>query len=1079
MTAAAKATFLSLLLATAVLGQNHPELQWQEFETEHFRILYHQGLEAAGRRAAEIAEAAYGPVTELYDYRPEDRVRIVLKGYDDYANGAAFFYHDTIEIWTTALDHDFDLRGSSDWLTNVITHEFVHIISLGAARKGPQRVPALYLQYFGYQREPNRPDVLVGYPDVISSYPVTATVVPMWFAEGIAQYQAEGARQDRWDSHRDMILRTAVLNDAVLDFDEMGVFGKRGFGNEFVYDHGYGLARYIGDTYGAVKLADLCRAMASWPAFAIDGAIEKVLGISAAELHENWLSSMRQAYEVQVASLGPLREGAPLNKGEPLGVQVNKGDPLDGAAAEESAPENDGFSNIQPSYSPDGRYLAYLSTGKRDHGPHVLVLRDLASEEEEVLTGPITSTLGWSPDSRRILFVRKDGVEHGSRQADIYEYDLDGPEMGLGRKIVWTLPAMVTGLGPDQSQVRRLTDGARALYPSYSPDGEQIAYIGSDGVTNNLAVMKSDGSDVRYLTEYDDGTLLFTPRWSPDGSKLACSISRNGQRDIAVLDLVGESGALAVNPRMAASPPMAAEFPQLKALVATRGTDRDPSWSADGKEVIYSSDVTGIFNIYALDIESGSRRQLSNVVGGALSPTVSPSGDVAFTSYGPQGYGVRILDAAKVAKAPQVDLETSAAAAGAVHAAGRPGRLNPGERPAIRSLQPSTMGRPEPYGIDFLKTSLMPRLLWDEGRFKGGLYVSASDVLSKQIIFAGAAVAPSNRDRDLFFIYENRKWRPTLFIEYFHQQRQSARGDSSEERDLVITGMRFKLNQVNVGLRGKIGSKGNIALSLTYDRYDASVESRFFDPLSIAWVRQKPFGYTYLNGFDLGLTYRYHAVARTRDREINPRGGRTIFFRYDRMFNKFIEGFDQQNSAFLQEEFLDLHYNQLTLDWHEYVSLPRRTTLGLRFFGGWIANDNVDDKEVVNDFFDYHLGGLNYMKGYTFYSLEGRKAVMGQASWRFPLLPNLKTRILHLYLDKVYGAFYGDLGKAWDDDYGDPDPVYGRTGALRDLGGQLRFDLISYYNLPTKVQMDVAYGVDEVRDRSPWKLYLTVLFGYI
>ena len=203
------------------------------------------------------------------------------------------------------------------------------------------------------------------------------------------------------------------------------------------------------------------------------------------------------------------------------------------------------------------------------------------------------------------------------------------------------------------------------------------------------------------------------------------------------------------------------------------------------------------------------------------------------------------------------------------------------------------------------------------------------------------------------------------------------------------------------------------------------------------------------------------------------------YFRYDRMFNKFIEGFDEQNSSFLQEEFLNLYYNQFTLDWREYIGLFGNTTLGLRFYGGLIDSEKVDDKEVVNDFFDYHIGGLQYMKGYTFYSLEGRNAAMGQASLRFPLWADIRKRIAHLYFDKVYGAVYGDVGKAWDGKWDEKDPIYGRKGPLRDLGGQLRFDLISYYTMPTRVQLDLAYGIDEIGDKSPWKFYLTVLFGYL
>ena len=1020
------AVYALLLLAVAASSQNHPELDWQVLETEHFRILYHQGLEEAGRQAAAIAEAAYGPVTQLYGYEPGERVRIVLKDYDDYANGAAYFYHDTIEIWTTSLDHDFDMRGTSDWLRNVITHEFVHIISLGAARKAPQRIPALYLQHFGYQREENRPDVLTGYPDVLASYPVMATVVPMWFAEGVAQYQVQGARHDRWDSHRDMILRTAVLNDALLSFDEMGVFGKKGYGNEYVYDHGYGLVRYIARTYGDEKLAQICRAASRWPGLSIDGAIKEVLGVAAADLHRNWAALMRQNYQQQLEDLGLLEQGEVV--------------------------ADLGFSSIRPALSPDGRYLAYLGTRTRHYGPHLLVLRELESGEEEVLDGGLSSSLSWSPDSRRLLYIKKGKADkYGSRQADIYEYNLDGPESGLTTKLLWTVPAVVGGFAPEGAKVRRLSHGLRAFYPAYSPDGRHIAFVHNQGTRNNLGIVNADGKGVRYLTDFAAGTQLYTPQWSPDGSHLAFSISRQGQRDIALLQMSQDAEHQGPSASQA----------ELEILVATEGTDRDPCWSDDGKTVIFSSDISGIFNLYALEIETGQFSRLTNLIGGGMSPASGSAGQIAFAAYGRKGYEIRQVNRQGV----PIEMPLRSA----------------GERLALHAASPLFSGpqpQVQPYGIDFLKTSLLPRLVRDEGRFKGGLYLSSGDVLNRQNIFAGAALAPQNKDRDLFLIYENRNWRPTLFLEFFHQRRNAARGDSSEARDLIVTGMNFVLNQVNIGVRSKLGKKSELTLSATYDRYDAGISSRYFDALNIRWVQQKPFGYTYLNGFDLGLTYRFEAVARRRDRDINPRG-RKIYFRYDRMFNKFIEGFDEQNSSFLQEEYLDLNYNQFTLDWREYIGLFGNTTLGLRFYGGLIDSEKVDDKEVVNDFFDYHIGGLQYMKGYTFYSLEGRHAAMGQASLRFPLWADMRQRIAHLYFDKVYGAVYGDLGKAWDGKWDEKDPIYGRKGPLRDLGGQLRFDLISYYTMPTRVQLDLAYGLDEIGDKSPWKFYLTVLFGYL
>mgnify|MGYP004361642271 CR=1 FL=1 len=143
---------------------NHPELRWSVLKTEHFKVYYHQGLEKLAQRASTAAESVYGPITSFYEFVPDDKIRLVLKDVDDSANGVAFYYHNTIEIWASSLGLDFEFRGTkSDWLKNVIAHEFTHIITLQTARKGPRRVPAIYFHYFGYQSEGRRDDILTGY----------------------------------------------------------------------------------------------------------------------------------------------------------------------------------------------------------------------------------------------------------------------------------------------------------------------------------------------------------------------------------------------------------------------------------------------------------------------------------------------------------------------------------------------------------------------------------------------------------------------------------------------------------------------------------------------------------------------------------------------------------------------------------------------------------------------------------------------------------------------------------------------------------------------------------------------------
>ena len=120
-----------IILITSLFSQsiyNHPELIWKTFETKNFIFHYHQGTENTVNEAAYVAENIYEPITNYYQYRPDEKTVIIIKDTDDFSNGTAYYYDNKIEIW--ALPLDFDLRGSHRWLQNVITHEFTHIICM-------------------------------------------------------------------------------------------------------------------------------------------------------------------------------------------------------------------------------------------------------------------------------------------------------------------------------------------------------------------------------------------------------------------------------------------------------------------------------------------------------------------------------------------------------------------------------------------------------------------------------------------------------------------------------------------------------------------------------------------------------------------------------------------------------------------------------------------------------------------------------------------------------------------------------------------------------------------------------------
>ncbi|MFH1851738.1 MAG: hypothetical protein ABIA75_05270 [Candidatus Neomarinimicrobiota bacterium] len=474
-----------------ILGQldyNHPELEWQTIETEHFQIHFYDATETTAREAAVVAERIYPRVTELYGFEPATKTDLVFLDTDDFSNGIAFFYDNKIYIWATPVD--FLLRGSHRWLQMVITHEFAHIVSLQAAMKAGVKIPAVYLQFMGYEKE-KRQDVLYGYPNRIFSYPVPGTGLPPWLAEGIAQYNYDGADWDIWDTHRDMILRDRSLHNKMLSLAEMNTFGKAGIGNESIYNSGYAMTMFIVNQYGSDKLAALMREFKKPLRFSINTAIKNVLGVSGSELHRNFTLTVDKRYQILTQD---------IRENERTGRIV----------------VDEGSANLYPVWAPDGKSFTYISNAGNDYFSQTNLYRyNLVDDSRNLIAKGVHHAATWHPDGRTVYYIRKAVLpnRHGSSYYDIYEYDFE------------------------KDKHNRLTRDLRAYSPVYIASDSALAFLSSYDGNQNLYLLHLKDRTIERLTDFRDHRSVYGLTYDQQNERILFDYSVHHFRDIGYLSL--------------------------------------------------------------------------------------------------------------------------------------------------------------------------------------------------------------------------------------------------------------------------------------------------------------------------------------------------------------------------------------------------------------------------------------------------------------------------------------------------------------------------------------------------------------
>ncbi|MDI6703486.1 MAG: hypothetical protein QME40_02275 [bacterium] len=859
-----------LLLAIISFGASFfpPGLKWQVLETDHFIIHFHDGEEEIAKELSRIAEEVAEEIVPFLRHKPKGKTQIVLSDNTDYCYGFAMaFPNNAIYISPTPPSPEFLSIRYGDWLRLVISHEYTHVLHMDTISGFPHYLRSI----FGRIIIPN-------------------AIQPIWLLEGLAVYNESkmdtGGRLS--DPFYDMILRQAVLEDRINSLDQIRGYHLKSWPSRTTpYVYGGSLFKYMAEKYGEERFSEINYGYSRY-FFTISPeswAIRTATGIGSETLYHEWIKWVKERYHKQLMEI------------KKVGITISK------------RLTYRGFIAANPTFSPDGRYIAYMERNM-DGQDCLRIMREDGKEDHKLVNGDFSHlSFSFSPDGEEVVFSQK-VVEKGfSTYSDLYIFNL------VSKKL------------------KRLTYGKRAKDPSFSPDGKYIVFVTNELGSNRLMVMDTYSGDISPLTSDRPHVQYSNPSFSSDGKKIVYTCWEKGYQDIFVMDV---------------------ESKDIIPITHDKAQDITPSWLPDSSGIIFSSDRTGVYNLYIYSLKGRKLYRITNVISGAFSPCVSKEGKVTFVSYSADGFDIHLMDLDK-ATWQEVPI---------TH---HPSPITQRPSPNTQYPIPNTLNyNPLPT---LLPKFWFPALGLDEEGLQLGFLSGGKDVLYEHSYSINARYGLNSKRLVYNLRYTNDQFYPSFTIGVSSNIVPYLVNDKfywEEEKERILD-LSFPINSINSKQRFSI-------------RY--SVEK-------LKPITSPPKEYT--RGELCGSTISWEfSNTRKFGSSISEVGGRHISISYSIM--------DKSLGS-------DFNINKYRFTWSEYIGLPfKHHVLAIRFAYGLVTGDTVFQRQ-------FKIGedtGFGLLRGYKSY--RGSNIYLVNLEYRAPVC-NIERGLdfLPLFFDRVHHTVFLDL----------------------------------------------------------------------
>ena len=673
---------------------------------------------------------------------------------------------------------------------------------------------------------------------------------------------------------------------------------------------------------------------------------------------------------------------------------------------------DNGTANMHPAWSPDGTKIAFISNADNDFFSQTdLFIYDKNNNKKESIQKNVTSSPSWNSNGSVVYYSKRAKYpnKYGSRYFDIYEYHIN------------------------DKKENRLTIDSRGFSPCYIPSDSSLAYLATYDGGQNIYLIDLKNRKTQKITNFSDRRMISNLSYDKQNNRLMFDVTRNHFRDVAYLSL---------------------QDSVVGYLFENKEWDERDIDISSGK-IIYSDDRSGVFNLYMIDQESNYGGYITNVIGGAFMPDMNQFGQVAYSHYEKGAYKLALIDTIEYFDQTRVG-------------------YNPDywQRNADLTL-PITeqiLIEDKIYQDDFTNMFISPKIMLDYNSLKIGWYFYSNEIIDRLNIFGGASIN-SSKDLDLFYIFEFRRFFPTVFAEVYYLTRNIQEQNKYSVYSLDDR-LRFRLTQFDFGLRFPLFGLGKIELFSSWQQYRAFIKEKVLDISGL----EAGLAYDYYKGLISGVRLSVNGVKRLIDSNINPSSGFKLDANILYEKNDFIEGLDLSDAGTLLPNYSNNDLWRIKQSSSLYLTIPKtnRITINLESITGMITNTEADS------FFNFFAGGMNGLKGYPYYSIEGNMMALFTSTLRFPLFREKHIPLGWMIIQNSTFGIIGQSGDAWDSKSENP-------SWKNSAGIELRISGFSFYNFPTAIGLEFHRGFDTFERiiennmltyGQDDRFYLTVLFGF-